>query len=183
MNEEKPFILNLENFAERIKKARKSQKMNQTQLAQKAGLTPTTISSYEKGGKSPSLENAVKLAHALGASLDWLCGIESTPIERDKNTLTFKLHELADLASLQCCLIEQSEYSGVQAAGFYFSAPQIIDFVDTLKALQTLSQSGISKDVFQNMVKLAIDGFAEKYKNYTVNENGVIDGLPDDLPF
>lgn len=188
MDEEKPFILNLVDFSDRIKRSRQSQKMNQKQLAQKAGLTGTTISSYEQGNKSPTLENAVKLAHALGCSLDWLCGIEPAVKEQDKDTFAFKLNELADLASLQCCQVfEDADGDGDPLAIFQFDAPEIVEFVSTLKALQTLSGSGLPKDILENMKRLAVDGFAEKYKYFIIDENGRIDGLsnnlPDDLPF
>lgn len=70
-------------FAERLKEIRTKRNLKQNELAQRVGVTPQTISAYEKGGavsngKNPTLENAVEIAKALNVSLDWLCGIETT---------------------------------------------------------------------------------------------------------
>ena len=65
-------------FSERLKEARLTAKLKQTELAKLSGVTAATISAYERAddgkGKNPSLENALKLAQALNVSLDWLCG-------------------------------------------------------------------------------------------------------------
>ncbi len=65
-------------FSERLKEARLTAKLKQTELAKISGVTAATISAYEcadgNKGKNPSLENALKLAQALNVSLDWLCG-------------------------------------------------------------------------------------------------------------
>ena len=41
------------------------------------GIAPQTLSGYEGRGILPPLENAAKLAQALGVSLDWLAGLSS----------------------------------------------------------------------------------------------------------
>ena len=65
-------------LSERLKEARLTAKLKQTELAKLSGVTAATISAYERAddgkGKNPSLENALKLAQALNVSLDWLCG-------------------------------------------------------------------------------------------------------------
>lgn len=65
-------------FSERLKEARLTAKLKQTELAKISGVTAATISAYEcadgNKGKNPSLDNALKLAQALNVSLDWLCG-------------------------------------------------------------------------------------------------------------
>ena len=68
--------LNIECFSENMKKTREAMKMTQKELAEKVGLTSTTISAYEKKIKYPSLDNAVLIANSLGVSLDSLCGAE-----------------------------------------------------------------------------------------------------------
>ncbi len=65
-------------FAQRLKEARTAAKLTQAELCKMSGVTAATISAYESAdgnkGKNPSLDNALKLAQALGISLDWLCG-------------------------------------------------------------------------------------------------------------
>lgn len=79
-------------FAKKLKTARLEKQMTQTDLAKRSGMTPATISSYEKGSeknatgaKKPSLENAVAMAEVLGVSLDYLCGTSGTQKYEIKN--------------------------------------------------------------------------------------------------
>ncbi len=70
--------MNTTIFAQRLKEARTAAKLTQAELCKMSGVTAATISAYESAdgskGKNPSLDNALKLAQALGISLDWLCG-------------------------------------------------------------------------------------------------------------
>lgn len=72
----------LKIFAKRLKQKRIEKQISLRELALKTGLSPTTISSYEKGDKSPSLNNVILIAKYLDFSIDWLCGIEE---EKPKN--------------------------------------------------------------------------------------------------
>lgn len=81
-------------FAQRLKYCREHAKLKQNELAIKAGVTPTALSTYEAfttspNGKKPSLHSAVKLAKALGVSLDWLCGIDDAPKVSVKSIIAF----------------------------------------------------------------------------------------------
>lgn len=68
--------MDFETFAKRLKQARQAKGLTQRQLAEKAGTTQNTISTYEKNGQKqfPSVTMAAKLADALEVSIDWLCG-------------------------------------------------------------------------------------------------------------
>ena len=56
----------------RIKEIRKGQGLSQKQLHEKSGVTETEISYYETGKRVPTLPNIAKIAHALGATIDYL---------------------------------------------------------------------------------------------------------------
>ena len=62
-------------FAHQLKQARASVGMTQAALAETVGVSPQTISAYEKGEKQPSLDKAAAIAEALEISLDKLCGV------------------------------------------------------------------------------------------------------------
>lgn len=85
-------------FSERLKEARLTAKLKQTELAKISGVTAATISAYEcadgNKGKNPSLDNALKLAQALNVSLDWLCG---TTISNDRVQISDFLRILVKL--------------------------------------------------------------------------------------
>jgi len=55
-----------------LKTVRKKQKITQVELSEASGVTQQNISEYELGLKTPKLDTAVKLASALGVTLDEL---------------------------------------------------------------------------------------------------------------
>ena len=61
-------------FAERLKSARESRKLNQGQLAKLAGLQPSAVSHFETGTRKPSFDNLRRLADALAVTTDYLLG-------------------------------------------------------------------------------------------------------------
>lgn len=68
-------------FSVNLKKIRKSNKLSQKELAEKVNVAAVTISAYEKGNKTPSLDVALRIANYFHVSLDSLCGVEVGKIE------------------------------------------------------------------------------------------------------
>lgn len=92
-------------LAQRIKSLRISLKLTQREFAKKAGCTAATLSAYENGSKSPSLEIVKGIAEAFHVSIDWLCGLSekrnyNDTIETygDAIRLLLKLDEKLDIA-------------------------------------------------------------------------------------
>lgn len=79
-------------FAKRMREAREKCGLKQKELAEKIGVTPQTISAYEKNGKIPTLDNAASISQVLGVSIDWLYGLE------DQGDLSAKYKTLGDIA-------------------------------------------------------------------------------------
>lgn len=67
-------MYNKEILSKRIKELRQEKNLTQRQLAEKANTTATSISAYEKGKKTPTIEVLCNIANALETSVDWLCG-------------------------------------------------------------------------------------------------------------
>ena len=62
-------------LAKNIKKLRKKHHLSQEQLAQKAGITYSTLIKIESGNnKNPTLETLTKLADVFKISIDELVG-------------------------------------------------------------------------------------------------------------
>src|SRR5439155_16679188 len=57
---------------DRIREAREEKSWTQEQLADKAGISKGFLSDVENNNRNLSAENALKLADALGVSLDYL---------------------------------------------------------------------------------------------------------------
>lgn len=56
----------------RIRRARQARQWTLERLAEVAGLSASTVASFECGGRLPSLDSAVRLSRALGKSLSYL---------------------------------------------------------------------------------------------------------------
>ena len=62
-------------FSESLRTIRKKQGLSQQKLAEKAGLSYVMIAKIEQGAtKEPSVVSMIKLADALGVTLDELVG-------------------------------------------------------------------------------------------------------------
>lgn len=62
-------------IAKQIIAARRHKGWSQTQLALKSGISPGTMSRYEKGRRQRvSVENLIKIANATGVTVDFLLG-------------------------------------------------------------------------------------------------------------
>lgn len=58
----------------RLKLLRASKNLTQKEFAEKIGASSVSVSSYEIGVKTPSLDMLLTIAKAFSVSLDWLCG-------------------------------------------------------------------------------------------------------------
>lgn len=65
-----------ELFAANLRAERNRKSMSQDELAEKAGVSRTSISAYETATAKPTLENAVALAIALSVTPNVLAGWE-----------------------------------------------------------------------------------------------------------
>ncbi len=61
-------------FASRLFSCRRIRNLTQGQLADRSGLQLSAISHFEKGRRTPSIINLVKLADALDVKVDHLLG-------------------------------------------------------------------------------------------------------------
>ncbi len=59
----------MDNFGERLRKARKDKKLSQEELAKLIGVSRNAITNYEKNSNTPTYENMKKLSNILGVNL------------------------------------------------------------------------------------------------------------------
>ncbi len=64
----------LDTLASNIRTRRRALDLSQSELAERAGLTPDLIWNYERGNYTPGADKAYAIAEALGCTLDELCG-------------------------------------------------------------------------------------------------------------
>jgi transcriptional regulator with XRE-family HTH domain len=63
-------------FAERLRNTRERQKLTQSELGRRSGLSPAAISQLEAGLREPTFSTIVSLASALGTTPNDLMGLE-----------------------------------------------------------------------------------------------------------
>lgn len=66
-------------FKDRLRAARDLRKLNQGELAAKAGMPPSSIAHFEAGSRKPSFDNLRRLATALMVTTDYLLGRVESP--------------------------------------------------------------------------------------------------------
>lgn len=92
-----------ELFKHRLRKAREMRGWSQGDLADRAGLPPSSIAHFEAGSRKPSFDTLYRLANALEMTTDYLLGrvdeptvaMEGDPLFRDVGKLTGNDRELA----------------------------------------------------------------------------------------
>ncbi len=73
------------SIGERIKQARKTRGLSQTDLARRIGVSQPAIANWESGVHDPRRLTLAKLADALEAPLDWLAAGDRSSAESDKH--------------------------------------------------------------------------------------------------
>ncbi|TAG77260.1 MAG: XRE family transcriptional regulator [Burkholderiales bacterium] len=92
-----------ELFQERLRSARDLRRWNQGELAEKAGMPPSSIAHFESGSRKPSFDTLRRLANTLEVTTDYLLGrVEdptlsqaADPLFRDVGKLTGNDRQLA----------------------------------------------------------------------------------------
>lgn len=158
--------MSLTTFAQRMKQAREEKGLKQNELAKAVGVTPTTISAYEKSdtdgnGKKPTLENAQAIAEKLDVSLDWLCGTADTS-GGGYTELTGEMY----LKSLVNILIETS--CNVTENGIDFNNTIVKQFIKKISDLIVVYHAGsIPKDLFN----VCVDKIIKDYVGYEISHD------------
>ncbi len=187
-------------FPKRLKEARQNKGLNMAELAEKTGITASAISSYERAeenGKTkpkiPSIENAMKLAIALGVSIDWLCGIDS--ISENSNYSEMQIAEKCLSAVetlLQICFESEINPHHKQIAGEIINCTQIIlyneqffHFAEELKAAYLLTNnSALSEEVKKALLVAVKKKYVKELSKYVADgriQNQIVDD--EDFPF
>lgn len=63
------------DLGQKVRKLRESRNWSQAELARKAGVTKSAISTYEVGIRTPSADVVCAFAKVFGVSADYLLGI------------------------------------------------------------------------------------------------------------
>lgn len=93
----------ISGLSERLRDLRIKRGLSQKQLADRLGISPSIVSSYENNERTPSSERLLALANFYGCSCDFLVGktSEKPPVQIDVEGLTEEqIQALANIARL-----------------------------------------------------------------------------------
>jgi transcriptional regulator with XRE-family HTH domain len=142
-------------LAVRIKELRKIMKMTQKEFSAFVGCTAATLSAYENGSKSPSLEIIKGIAEECHISIDWLCGLS------DKMKNSNEPETYADIIDL-LVKIEKSIYFRVGKEKITVSDSVLQYFLENWGKMLPLLHNGTIDD---KLYKLWLDDKKKEYEN------------------
>ncbi len=90
-------MLDMANFAERLRTLRSQRNINQARFAELLGVSPRVYNRWETGDAVPHFDTVVKIAEALDVSLDELAGrTETTKPASLRNPELHQLYQQVD---------------------------------------------------------------------------------------
>ena len=167
-------------LAVRIKELRASMNMTQKEFSAFVGCTAATLSAYENGSKSPSLEIIKGIAEKCNVSIDWRCGLSEEKglkpkIETYKD-IAMKILELlsvnmfpfdfelktykVDDTDYELALLGETAYHSEWALALP-NEDKFLSFVSTYSELNKLYINGQIK---QNVIDTWLNGALEELK-------------------
>ena len=78
-------------FGKRLRETRKQNHVTQQALADMVGLTKTSISCYESGTRTPTLETLIDLANAFNVELTYFLGVDEYVVASDDDSFGINL--------------------------------------------------------------------------------------------
>lgn len=157
-----------EILGKRIKELRSKLNMTQKEFAKLVGCTSATLSAYENGSKSPSLEIVRGIALNCNVTIDWLCGLsEKENISDTCSTYSDVLSILLEIDKILPFIVINSDDVGKVIYGasksIAFKSTQMNKFLIELeKYKRLLSEESIDQDIYQACIEKLLrdsDGF------------------------
>ena len=164
-------------FSIRLRQARYEANMTQKELGEKTGISPATISFYEKSPPEkpakPSLENPASLARALGVPLDWLCDYEpkTSSQEKPEKEVLKNIVAITNYFGDRCSLDVTMDKETKQLAGVIeFLGGSVYSFINTLKTFMDYHKKGeIDDKILEARVKDAVEQYSRMMQAENIN--------------
>lgn len=152
-------------LATRIKELRKSLKMTQKEFSAFVGCTAATLSAYENGSKSPSLEIIKSIAEQCHISIDWLCGLSNRQYIIEEAIWTY-----ADVIKI-CFSAKVHIPNATKAISDIISSfhKKMDIFMHELEHMESLKKGGL---IDQELFDLWLEKTLKKYQTPIVLEYG-----------
>lgn len=163
-----------DSFKSKLKELRKKKGLNKAQLAKEATLSPSIITQYENGGKTPSIVKAQLLANVLDVTINDLCGLawvdQANPVVAFITAIRafkFQVHFTED-NTITLSFPEKIEYSSInetEKIKHYCSMDEIRMFIKEYEVIQAFENANAKSKEIKEMVEKHISFLEEKYKH------------------
>ena len=90
----------IKGLPQKLKQLRKKQGLSQKQVADRLNISPSIVSGYETGERTPSTENILALSYLFNCSTDYLLGRQSANQNIILNTKGLSDNQLQALQAL-----------------------------------------------------------------------------------
>lgn len=186
-------------ISSRIKELRASLKLTQNQFAETLNISTVSISSYETGAKTPSLDMIINIAQKYNISIDWLCGLT------DETSTTSVISTYSDIISILTAIADNSSLSieigydcpdkwhgsfdnSPEYGAIRFNDSKVTAFLHEWQDMLRLLKNGtIKESLYKLWLKDQLDKYNEPItsKNHIWDEGSfyIPDSIDDNLPF
>ena len=155
-------------FAERLRELRARLGLSQKSFAERVNISPTSLSAYETGAKSPTIQIAARIAGVCRVSLDWLCGLPndtSTPAAIDMEGALHAFGQ-AFLSVSQLNLVQMTDLQGDIQLCVTSDSQAVLHYIDAVKSLSQLNHdTTLDDDMYLACIDTACKKAAKKYED------------------
>lgn len=160
-------------FGERLKKIRVDNNVSQNELAKYLEITPSSLSYYENGVRTPPITIINKLVNRFNVSANWLLGIENSENKKIK-TYADMLEALVPILELENIWNMGINEATLQEYLDCINDPEDKDFTYRTAYSEDVYKIGVLKTVNS----IIIGFFYDFQKVYSLYENG---SMPESL--
>ncbi len=172
----------VEIFSERLVKARKKRQLTQKAAAALIGIQASSLSAYEGGRKTPSVEIAMQIAKAYEVSLDWLVGNANAVENTTDNEVLFKIETKGEfirvlsslcMSPIQCqaqTRYGDNGFSSYAKITFFTDTDWLPNYVDKFNQIaEAVKKAGLDEEVLdawvgKQVVELKDESLTENYR-------------------
>lgn len=157
------------SFAERIKKLRVSMGLTQKQFGALINVAQTTLSSYEKGSKTPNIDTLYNIAEKCNVSMDWLCGRTNL-----KNTDNFYSYSDVFKTIVKLCktvnfsIVEDSNIVYKNDVSQHYLEPKNTIVNDFLNRWRKIKEIYDDKTIDDETYNAVVNSLIEQYKDIEI---------------
>ncbi len=170
---------NLSPTAIKIKELRTNMDLTQKEFAELINVSTVSISSYETGVKTPSLDMIINIAQKCNVSIDWLCGLS------DKMTLDHHITTYKDVFKSFVDVLGTTRYQDDEIKPIFQKIDIDKNFDTVLITLQNDCNFHIFFEKWYDIFKLHLDGTIDEdlYKMWIEKQLKEYDRPINGLPF